>query len=61
MRPERAGQIMAGMLVSLARWEEELAAIPTAAAGDVPKHHLMSSLRQTRVSLSQLIARDSTE
>lgn len=48
---------MASLLVSLSHWETELAAIPTAPAGDVPKRHMLASLRQARQSLKQLIER----
>lgn len=58
MKPERAGQILAGVLVSLARWEDELGAIRAASGCEVQKRHLMASLQQARQSLGQMIQRD---
>lgn len=59
MKPERAAAIMAGMLGTMAHWEDELRQIPVAPAGDTPKRHLLCSMQQARQSLRQLIQRDS--
>jgi hypothetical protein len=57
MKAERAGQILSGVLVSLARWEEELAGIQPAPGSEKAKFHMQASLAQSRASLKQLMER----
>ena len=59
MKPERADAIMHGMLQSMAGWIAELEELEGRCPGKVS--HLLASVRQSRVSLAQMIERDSTE
>lgn len=64
MKPERGAALARAVLVSLEHWRAELDAIQPAAGSEVAKRHLLCSLEQARLSLSQLLARsvpDSTE
>ena len=54
MTPERADMILTGMARSLANWIEELEELQA----DCPQvRHLLNQLRQSRVSLRQMMDR----
>ena len=56
MTPERAAEVLRALLGSLDIWIGELEALDDCCPGKVS--HLLGQVRQTRVSLAQLLARD---
>lgn len=59
MTPERADEILRGVVASLQRFIEELEVIDAMRKKPTPAvQHLLSSMRQSKASLEHLIARN---